>query len=30
VLSFTILVIFLAACLGVVHWMIRTGWRLRH
>jgi ABC-2 type transport system permease protein len=30
VLSFTILVIFLAACLGVVNWMIRTGWRLRH
>jgi ABC-2 type transport system permease protein len=30
VLSFTILLIFLAACLGVVNWMIRTGWRLRH
>jgi ABC-2 type transport system permease protein len=30
VLSFSILLIFLAACLGVVNWMIRTGWRLRH
>jgi ABC-2 type transport system permease protein len=30
VLSFTIILGFLAVCLGVVHWMIRTGWRLRH
>jgi ABC-2 type transport system permease protein len=28
--SFTILAIFLVVCLGVVNWMIRTGWRLRH
>ena len=29
-LSFTFILGFLAACLGVVTWMIRTGWRLRH
>jgi ABC-2 type transport system permease protein len=30
VLSFTILVVLLLVCLGLVNWMIRTGWRLRH
>jgi ABC-2 type transport system permease protein len=30
VLSFSILVALLVVCLGLVNWMIRTGWRLRH
>jgi ABC-2 type transport system permease protein len=29
-LSFTIMLTVLAACLSLVSWMIRTGWRLRH
>jgi ABC-2 type transport system permease protein len=30
VLSFSIVIAVLLACLVLVHWMIRTGWRLRH
>src|SRR5215207_4818015 len=30
VLSFTIILTILAACLGLAAWMIRTGWRMRH
>jgi ABC-2 type transport system permease protein len=30
VLSFSILATLLAVCLALAHWMIRTGWRLRH
>ncbi|MET0280700.1 MAG: ABC transporter permease [Steroidobacteraceae bacterium] len=29
-LSFSIIVVILAACLALITWMIRTGWRLRH
>jgi ABC-2 type transport system permease protein len=29
-LSFTIILVIMAACLALITWMIRTGWRLRH
>jgi ABC-2 type transport system permease protein len=28
--SFTIILVIMAACLALITWMIRTGWRLRH
>jgi len=30
VLSFGIIVTIMAACLALITWMIRTGWRLKH
>jgi ABC-2 type transport system permease protein len=30
VLSFSIILAMLLACLALISWMIRTGWRLRH
>jgi len=30
VVSFTIIIVILVACLALITWMIRTGWRLRH
>src|SRR3954469_13383918 len=29
-LSFSLVVLIMAACLALITWMIRTGWRLRH
>jgi len=29
-LSFSLVLLIMGACLALITWMIRTGWRLRH